>query len=98
MFQTRPGDAPVHGVLEPDAFASGAAFASDNVIAHASALVGTPVRIASGTEDPFHPGVLALAHAVPRSAVVDITAGCHDGAFFAGQQHASLAFLGAHLS
>jgi pimeloyl-ACP methyl ester carboxylesterase len=80
------------------AFASAADFASDNVIDHASALSGLPVRIASGTQDPFHPGVVALANAVPRSVTVEITAGCHDGAFFASQQHASLAFLGAHLS
>ena len=80
------------------AFASAADFASDDVITHASALTGMPVRIASGTDDPFHPGVVALADAMPKSAVVEITAGCHDHSFFSSQQHPSLAFLGRHLT
>jgi enterochelin esterase-like enzyme len=81
-----------------DGFASASDWAADDVITHASALAGTPVRIASGTDDPLHPGVVALAHALPHSAVVVFTAGCHDDAFFGSQQHASLAFLGEHLS
>ena len=80
------------------AFASAADFASDDVITHASALNGIPVRIASGTDDPFHPGIVALAEAMPKSAVVKITAGCHNGSFFSSQQHQSLAFLGRHLT
>ena len=80
------------------AFASGADFDSDDVITHASALTGIPVRIASGTDDPFHPGVVALANALPRSAVVEITPGCHDDSFSSSQQHPSLAFLGRHLT
>jgi pimeloyl-ACP methyl ester carboxylesterase len=81
----------------PGAFASAADFATDDVIAHASALTGIPVRIASGTDDPFHPGVVALAKALPRTAIVDIGPGCHDGSFFGSQRRASLDFLGAHL-
>jgi pimeloyl-ACP methyl ester carboxylesterase len=80
------------------AFASAADWTDDDVIAHASALARTPVRVASGTDDPLHPGAIALAHSLPRSAVVVFTGGCHDNAFFASQQHASLAFLGEHLS
>src|SRR5581483_10739705 len=80
------------------AFASEADFANDNVITHASALTGIPVRIASGTDDPFHPGVVALANVLPNPATVDFTAGCHDGDFFSSQQHPSLAFLSAHLA
>jgi len=82
----------------PGAFASAQDFAADDVIAHASALTGIPVRIASGNDDPFHPGVVALARALPNSAVVEFTGGCHDTAFFASQQHQSLAFLGEHLT
>ena len=81
----------------PGAFASASAFDHDNVITHAPALARLPVRVASGTGDPFHPGVVALAEALPRSATVAITHGCHDDAFFASQAHASLAFLGEHL-
>jgi len=80
------------------AFASRADFVSDDVITHASALTGIPVRIASGTDDPFHPGVVALADAMPKSTVVEITTGCHDDSFFSSQQHPSLAFLGRHLT
>jgi pimeloyl-ACP methyl ester carboxylesterase len=79
------------------AFASAADFAREDVITHAAALARMPVRIASGNDDPFHPGVVALAKVLPRSAIVELTPGCHDGAFFASQQHQSLAFLGSHL-
>jgi pimeloyl-ACP methyl ester carboxylesterase len=81
----------------PGAFASASDFASDDVIAHASALDRMPLRIASGNDDPLHPGVVALARRLPGSAIVEFTAGCHDGTFFASQQHQALAFLGSHL-
>ena len=80
------------------AFASARDFSRDDVIAHASALAGIPVRIASGTDDPFHPGVVALTRALPKPAVVEFTAGCHDTAFFGSQQHQALAFLGDHVA
>jgi S-formylglutathione hydrolase FrmB len=80
------------------AFASAVDFARDDVVTHARALAGTPVRIASGSSDPFHSGVQALAQVLPRSASVTFPAGCHDGTFFTSQQYASLAFLGAHLT
>lgn len=81
----------------PGAFASAADFARDDVITHAAALGHTPLRIASGRDDPFHPGVVALARVLPRSAIVEFPAGCHDSSFFASQQHQALEFLGAHL-
>jgi S-formylglutathione hydrolase FrmB len=81
----------------PGAFDSASDFASDDVIAHASALDRMPLRIASGNDDPFHPGVVALARRLPSSAIVEFSAGCHDGAFFASQQHQALAFLGSQL-
>lgn len=80
------------------AYASAADFAQDDVVTHAAALAATPVRVASGVDDPFHPGVLALAKALPASAVVEISKGCHDGQFFASQQPASLNFLAHHLT
>ena len=79
------------------AFASAADFAAHNVIAHAGSLAGTPVRMASGRDDPFHPGVRALAQALPATAVVEIAKGCHTDSFEESQQPASLAFLAAHL-
>lgn len=81
----------------PNAFASAADFASSDVITHAHRLAGTPVRIASGADDPFRPGVLALAKHLPSSVSLHISAGCHDSAFFNEQQLPSLQFLGQHL-
>jgi enterochelin esterase-like enzyme len=82
----------------PGAFASAAAFAAGDVIAHAAALGRRPVRIASGSRDPFYPGVQALARALPGGAVVAFGPGCHDGSFFAAQEPPSLAFLATHLA
>jgi enterochelin esterase-like enzyme len=81
----------------PGAYASATAFASCDVVTHASALERTPVRIASGADDPFHPGVEALAASLPSHAIVDISEGCHTGPFFASQEPASLTFLAGHL-
>lgn len=82
----------------PGAYASAAAFASADAVTHAPALAGVAVRVASGLSDPFHPGVEALARALPPDAVVDIAHGCHTGPFFLSQEPPSLAFLGQHLS
>jgi enterochelin esterase-like enzyme len=79
------------------AYASARDFARYDVITHASALAGKPVRVSSGTDDPFHPGVEALAQALPRHAIVDFSGGCHTGSFFQAQEEPSLAFLGTHL-
>ncbi|MGH9016304.1 MAG: alpha/beta hydrolase [Acidimicrobiales bacterium] len=82
----------------PGAYASASAFAAYDAVTHASALAHTPVRVASGADDPFHPGVEALATALGPRATVDISKGCHTGAFFASQEPPSLAFLGRHLT
>jgi pimeloyl-ACP methyl ester carboxylesterase len=82
----------------PDAFASAAAFAADDVITHAAALRRHPVRIASGHDDPFYPGVRTLARALPAGAVAVFGPGCHDGSFFAAQEPPSLTFLASHLA
>jgi pimeloyl-ACP methyl ester carboxylesterase len=80
------------------AFTSAADFAANNVITHAPALTGKPVRVASGQDDPFRPGVEVLVAALGRGAVVDISKGCHTGPFEASQEPASMAFLAAHLA
>jgi pimeloyl-ACP methyl ester carboxylesterase len=82
----------------PGAYASAQDFADDDVVTHTRTLTGIPVRIASGINDPFHPGVVALARKLPPSAIVEITQGCHDSSFFASQQHASIAFLAQHIT
>jgi enterochelin esterase-like enzyme len=80
------------------AFASAASFAADDVVTHAAALAHVPVRIASGYDDPFYPGVQALARVLPAGSVVDFSKGCHTGSFFAEQQPPSLTFLARHLA
>ena len=82
----------------PRLIAAAAAFAANDAVTHARALARIPVRVASGYDDPFYPGVQALARALPAGAVVDLTKGCHTGAFFAAQQPPSLAFLARHLA
>jgi S-formylglutathione hydrolase FrmB len=79
------------------AFASRAAFTDNDVITHVERLDGTPVRIASGNDDPFHAGVQALADVVPASTTVSFSGGCHTDPFFVSQEPPSLRFLGAHL-
>lgn len=79
------------------AYASAGDFRADDAVSHAAALAGIPVRVASGDDDPFHPGVQALARALPPGAVVEFSPGCHTGAFFVAQEQPSLAFLARHL-
>ena len=79
------------------AYASAAAFTAADVVTHAAALDGVPVRVACGLRDPFRPGAQAFAQAA-RGAVVDISPGCHSGPFFTAQGPPSLAFLARHLT
>jgi pimeloyl-ACP methyl ester carboxylesterase len=80
------------------AYASASAFRTYDAITHAHALTGKPVRVASGDQDPFHPGVEALVQALPPEAVVVVSHGCHTGPFFLSQEPPSLAFLAQHLT
>jgi len=84
--------------VNPDAYAGSAAFAAADAVTHATALAGKPVRVASGDSDPFHPGVVALARALPTGAIVEFSGGCHTSPFFVSQEPPSLAFLSRHLS
>ena len=89
--------AEAHGA-NAGAFASAADFAANDVITHAAALARTPVRVASGNDDPFHPGVELLVARLPHAAQVDLSPGCHTGPFFNAQEPPSLAFLAQHLA
>lgn len=80
------------------AYDSAAEFARFDAVTHAASLASTPVRIASGYADPFHPGVVALAERLGPSADVEFTGGCHTGPFFEYELTPSLAFLAQHLS
>jgi predicted esterase len=81
----------------PGAYTSPSDFAANDAVTHAPALVHTPVRLASGLSDPFHPGVVALVEMLPPTTVVDFSKGCHTGPFFRDQEPPSLGFLGRHL-
>ena len=65
----------------PGAYASPAAFTANDAVTHAAALARIPVRVAAGYDDPFYPGVQALARALPAGAVVDLARGCHTDPF-----------------
>jgi pimeloyl-ACP methyl ester carboxylesterase len=82
--------------VNAEAFTDAATFT--DVITHASQLTDVPVRIASGSDDPFHPGVLALARHLPATVHLELNAGCHDDSYFAEQQLPSLQFLGRYLA
>ena len=81
----------------PGAYASATDFDADDAVSHATALAGIPVRVASGNDDPFHPGVVTLARALPAGSIVEFSSGCHTGPFFTAQEPPSLAFLARHL-
>ncbi len=80
------------------AYASLDAFRASDAVALAGKLTGIPVRIASGIDDPFHPGVESLAGVVPSSTTVIVSSGCHTDPFFVSQEPPSLQFLGRHLT
>jgi len=82
----------------PGAFSSGADFTANNVITHASRLSSTPVRVDSGVDDPFAPGVRALAAVLPRGSAVEISKGCHDTDFMRSVEPDAFHFLAAHLA
>jgi enterochelin esterase-like enzyme len=80
------------------AYTSAADFAANDVVTHTAALARIPVRVTAGYDDPFYPGVQALAKALPKDAVVSLSKGCHNTSFFSEQEPPSMAFLGAHLA
>jgi len=80
------------------AFSSVATFDAYNIITHALALSVPAVRVASGVDDPFHPGVVALLASLPPSVVTYVGKGCHSTPFFLSQEPPSLAFLASHLA
>jgi pimeloyl-ACP methyl ester carboxylesterase len=80
------------------AFASASAFAAGDVIAHVASLRAVPVRVASGVDDPFHPGVEKLVNSLASSSTVVFSAGCHTDPFFLEQEPPSLEFLSHHLT
>jgi S-formylglutathione hydrolase FrmB len=83
--------------VNPGAYWSAADFARHDAITHVSTLRGTPVRVASGVSDPFHPWVEELAAVLPPGAIVRFPPGGHDDSFFLSEEPPSLEFLSQHL-
>lgn len=83
--------------VDAGAFASASAFEAGDLITHAGALKGIPVRIASGDDDPFHPGVEKLVSALSLRSITVFANGCHTNPFFLEQEPPSLAFLSDYL-
>jgi S-formylglutathione hydrolase FrmB len=83
---------------DPGAYASAEDFRANDAVTHAHLLGNKPVRVASGDDDPFHPGVEALAQMLPPHAVVSFPPGCHTDPFFTSEEAPSLSFLARHLS
>jgi pimeloyl-ACP methyl ester carboxylesterase len=81
----------------PGAYASAEDFAVNDVITHTHPLARTWVRVASGTADPFHPGVVALARNLPPSSVVEFPHGCHTSPFFRAQQPLALQYISSRV-
>jgi predicted esterase len=79
------------------AFASKANFDAGNVITHVNSLKGVAVRVASGVDDPFRPGVESLESVLPPASTVVFSKGCHTESFFLEQVPPSLAFLSRQL-
>jgi predicted esterase len=80
------------------AFVSELAFRAGDVISHVSNLNGVPVRVASGVDDPFRPGVESLVSVLPPRSTVVFSAGCHTDSFFLEQEPPSMSFLSRHLT
>ena len=84
--------------VDAGAFTSSKAFHEGDVIEHANALKVIPVRVASGDDDPFHPGVEKLVGVLPRGSIDVFSSGCHTNSFFLEQEPPSLLFLSRHLT
>jgi pimeloyl-ACP methyl ester carboxylesterase len=80
------------------AFASASAFLAGDVIKNAHSLHGVAVRVASGVNDPFQPGVDELEKVLPRGSIFLSAKGCHTDSFFLEQEPPSLTFLSRHLT
>ena len=82
----------------PGAYTNAHEFSEYDAVTHTSSLAQTPIRVASGSDDPFHSGVVTLIDRLPPNASTKVSGGCHDGEFFASQRYASLLFLSQHLT
>jgi hypothetical protein len=72
-------------------------FAANRVDRLGGALAGIPTRVDCGDRDPFADAVVAFRASLTPAPEGGITPGCHDGAHFARQLPAQLAFLARHL-
>jgi pimeloyl-ACP methyl ester carboxylesterase len=69
--------------VTPEAYDSTADWSAYNVTARAKEFAGLPVRIATGSGDPFVEAVRTLRDELPDPGIVDVTTGCHDNRYWA---------------
>jgi pimeloyl-ACP methyl ester carboxylesterase len=81
-----------------DAFDNAAQFAEFDVIGHAEALAGKPVRIDCGFSDPFYPNVKAFVAALPAEPQGEFRPGCHTADTWRWFGPGQVDFLGSALS
>jgi hypothetical protein len=83
--------------VNPGAYWSAADFARYDAVTHSTALGDLPVRVASGSHDPFHPWVVEFADTLPSRDPVVFPPGAHTGAFFETQVTPSVRFISQSL-
>jgi S-formylglutathione hydrolase FrmB len=84
--------------VNASAFDSAAQWDRYDVVSHARALDGTPVRVDCGRSDPFLPASQVLAHVLRPADSVHLEPGAHDATFWAARGPAQLRFLAARLA
>jgi len=85
--------------VNPGAYVNAADFARYDAVTHTSSLAATPLRVASGDHDPFHPWVEDFQRALPTHSPATFLypPGGHDEDFFGPQVSPSVAFLAERL-
>lgn len=84
--------------VNPGAYWSASDFARYDAVTHASLLRQTPVRVASGADDPFHPWVEEFVAELPGDDVAVFPPGAHTGSFFRSQIEPSVRFISGHIT
>ena len=86
-----------YGDAQSGTFDGAADFGRNDVLAQASKLAGIPVRVDTGSDDPFAGTTRRLMAAVHPTPAGGVSSGCHDPAFWSRHAAAELAFVGSHL-
>ena len=83
--------------VNPGAYDSPDEWAAYDVTARAAEFAGLPVRIATGSGDPFVAAVRTLRSRLPDPDVVSVSTGCHDNRFWSSVGPAQVRAISAAL-